>query len=261
MQNYIDDKSANNAQIAYNLCKKDYTYEELVAEFETGNIIKKQLCILNLPELKTQEDAEKLVFNLTGQDGRIREATAYKINELIRNNLYKRFFQTNTVKERFIKGITDVNPTICRFVIDSLEYIDDKEYIINALAEQISAVMAEIEGYDKLVKKHVLNKKIFKIYWSLEALISTVGREFSRQNLPSMENGKWKMENYFSFDVVGLKPDLLSIAMRAAGFPDYTIREKAYRLLLTLKNIQNSNTIEQLIQQLENDENFYVKLR
>ena len=92
METFFEDKSANNSELACQLCKQNFSHDEITQALKDESIIKKQACILALNELKSQEDANLLIDNLTGQDGRIREVTAFKINELIKTHPY--FFQT-----------------------------------------------------------------------------------------------------------------------------------------------------------------------
>ena len=81
----------------------------------------------------------------------------------------------------------------------------------------------------KTLKKYVINKQLFKLYWSLEAL------------------------KLFSNDISVER--LLSILERAAEEKEYTIREKVAQILVQL----NDSKYEALKSKLVNDENYYVK--
>ncbi len=238
MNNFVEDKTANNAEIACKLCEKDYTYGEVIAELECTNVIKKQACILSLSELRTQEDANKLIDNLTGQDGRIREVVAFKINELIKNSYYTAFFQSREASDTFINGIIDVNPAICRFIIEALDYVDDKKYLVETLIQQVQKIDNDVKNAGKDIEKHVLKKKIFKLYWTLEALTEIL------KNHPTGED----------------TTELETIIQATIEHSEYTIREKVYRLLKVI-NAQCKNAVfENYLQKLQNDENFYVTL-
>ena len=72
-----------NFEQAYELCGKDFSHNELVVLLDSGNIPQKQIAALKFDYVKSKEDAEALLNNLTGCDGKIREAIAMKIFQLI----------------------------------------------------------------------------------------------------------------------------------------------------------------------------------
>lgn len=230
-----DDKSANNSEQACELALSNFSYDEIIEKLKSENIIEKQACILALDNILSQEDANILISNLTGQDGRIREVCAFKINELIKQT--PNYFQTNDAVQIFLKGITDVNPTVCRFIIEALEYIDDKQTLIDYLLNQIESLFSEISFDEKGVKKHILNKQIFKLYWSLEAFI----------NILSV------------MTKITLEGNLKKIIEAGTNFEEYTIREKTHKLLCILKRIHNVDVYDEYLLKLQNDENFYVR--
>lgn len=236
MEIFTEDKNANNSELACLLCEQEYSYNEIIDALKDNSIIKKQACILALNELKSQEDANLLIDNLTGQDGRIREACAFKINELIK--FYPEFFQTPQICTIFLKGITDVNPTVCRFIIEALLWVNNKNELPKKLLEQIFYLYSKIDFDEKGVKKHVLNKLIFKLYWTLEAFI-----EIYPSTVDSLD-----------FDKV------LKILEFGVCFPEYTIREKIHKLLKIIKDKTFDDRLSQFEQQFQADENFYVRL-
>ena len=104
---------------ACELCEKNFSYDELFEILKNGTDDEKQICILKIPSIKTQPDADLLLFHLTNQHGTVREAAAEKINELMKNGCAN-FFQTDFAREKLLCAINDVNPNICRFIIEIL---------------------------------------------------------------------------------------------------------------------------------------------
>ena len=88
-----------NFKQALNLFEKELTTDELFTLLKTGNIVQKQIAALKLDYLENTEQAKILTTNLTGQDGKIREAVALKIYELISKGNDKYFFDNCKDKE------------------------------------------------------------------------------------------------------------------------------------------------------------------
>ena len=73
-------------------------------------------CVLN------QEEADILVNNLTGCDGKIREAVALKINNLLHSDKdLSLYFYPHS--EIFADATIDINANICRLVVDSVDIL------------------------------------------------------------------------------------------------------------------------------------------
>lgn len=234
MKNYSDAYISSNIELtqkAYRYCLDDFSHEELIKELLSDDEIKKQLCIINLKKITSQKEAEALIYNLTGKGGPIREVTSIKIHELINNPDLYIYFQSENFIDTFVKAITDVNPTVCRNIIDCLEKIENKKYLKQKLFEKIFTILDELKEF-KQIKSHLLNKKTFNLYWCLEALMKI---------LPFITCDK-------AFDTI------LSLS---SEFNDYTIREKTAKILSMIKD--KNSTIEELTEKLKNDENIYVR--
>ncbi|MDO5307589.1 MAG: hypothetical protein Q4E83_07500, partial [bacterium] len=80
-----------NFEQACNMSEKKFSQEELFEMLKNGNIPQKQIAALKIETLQNFEQAEILINNLTGCDGKIREAVALKINELV-NIGFQEFF-------------------------------------------------------------------------------------------------------------------------------------------------------------------------
>lgn len=216
---------------ALELSATDFEHEKLIEMLKNGNIPEKQIAAMKLNELRNKEDAEFLVSNLTGCDGKIREAVALKINNLLlQNRMFSKYF---VQAEIFADASIDINANICRLIIDSVLILkEDNIFAEKYLAKILLFINEAFEELDKFIfrdKKYVINKQLFKLYWALEAL---------------------KM---FSCELD--KEILYPILERASQEREYTIREKVAQML---KN-KNDKDFALIIERLKNDENYYVR--
>lgn len=221
-----------NFEEALKLSMQKFSYEDLIEFLKSGNIPEKQNAALKIEELKTVSDADILINNLTGCDGKIREAVALKINQLLLlDRKYVEFFNQAGI---FADASIDINANICRLVIDSVKLLIEKndfyhEYSIKIL-KFIDDAFLELDKFIFRDKKYVINKQLFKLYWALEALKLFVTR------LPQEE--------------------VLKILTRAMQEKEYTIREKVAQIVLLLP--QNEK-ISAMKAELMVDENYYVR--
>lgn len=221
-----------NLSLVFELCNKDYDTELIFSILKSGTIIEKQSAVLNLDEIRSNSDAGILMENLTGIDGKVRQAVAYKIFQLIPK--YKNFFYDAEFYDIFAKSIIDIDSNVCRLVIDSIQFLkDDKNfsvYIANKMKNIIFDSLNELSKISFRAKKYTSNKQYFKIYWCLETLIG-----------------------FYMFLSDDDLYELLSICVK---LPEYTIREKCAVILKPLSSKQKFND---LILSLCNDENYYVR--
>ena len=222
----------NEIEKAAQLCEQSYTHNEIISVMKTENDFEKQICMLKLNKLQNQEEAELLVFQLTGHHGLIREAAAIKINEFIDNPKYTHFFLTDYILESLLKGINDINPNICRMLCSILPVLfsnnaDQKAFFLKNLYSRFFIIFDELE---KLKRSTWYTKKLFNLYWCLEAL------------------GAIKPSICKNFE---------KIIKISANIKDYTIREKTAMVLYTTK--ESSPQIDEIKNKLKNDENFYVR--
>lgn len=221
-----------NFEEALKLSMQKFSYEDLIEFLKTGNIPEKQNAALKIEELKSVDDADVLISNLTGCDGKIREAVALKINQLLLiDRKYIEFFNQ---AEIFADASIDINANICRLVIDSVKLLIEKEdfyqkYSIKIL-KFIDDAFAELDRFIFRDKKYVINKQLFKLYWALEALKLFVTK------LPQEK--------------------VLAILARAMLEKEYTIREKVAQLILLLPE---NEKISAMKAELKTDENYYVR--
>ena len=223
---------------AADVVQKDYKKEEIVAILKSEDELEKPMAIMSLENIKDKTDADLLIDNLTGCDGRIREASAVKISEFLQNpNTCEYFLNEESVKT-ILNGIMDINPNVGRNLIDGVKECKQMQillqpYLIKKI-EEIIIKLKEISSSkfkeNKLNnrKNHAKNKIMFNLYWALEALYYT-----DLDENPEM---------------------FLEILNFTSCLFDYTIREKAAKILSKMKNPPPV-----LLHKLKNDENFYVK--
>ena len=217
--------------IAYNLISQDITHEKTIQLLKNGNDIEKQYAALILNDIKSQKEAEILIGNLTGCDGKIREATAYKILDLLVNNneLCHIFSQLNP--KIFADATIDINANICRCIVESCKFLNQDitfsqkytNFILNILNEAFN----EIDKFNFRDKKYVVNKQLFKLYWSLETL---------KNFYPYINN-----------------IELSNIIEKSMKIKEYTIREKAVQLIIILNEQKKYENL------INNDTNYYVQ--
>ncbi len=220
-----------NFEQALELSERKFTHFELLDMLKNGNIPQKQIAALKLDYLSNIDEAQILVSNLTGCDGKIREAVALKINQFLnKNSKYIEFFNQ---PEIFANASIDINGNICRLVIDSVSILKTNNDFANIYIKKILNFIEEcFSELDKFVfrdKKYVINKQLFKLYWALEAL-----RLFASE-----------LDNCI----------LYSILEKTSKEREYTIREQTAKII----NKLNSSNFDYIKKDLLNDENYYVK--
>jgi len=217
--NEIQDISKNT----YELSCENFEHDEIFRILEEDEDYKKPIAILNFDSLNI-EDAEKLVFYLTNQKGPTREAVSMVLAEFSPSI-------TESMKMQIIDALCDVNPNVCRNIIDYLKKTNSsilKDDILKRINEILLEIDLECAKFRKnMEKNHILNKKIFHLYWCLEGLCCVIDENDS---------------------------EVEKLLYKTADFYDYTIREKTAQILNKIKNAPLS-----LIDKLKGDENFYVR--
>lgn len=221
-----------NLNMAFDMSLKTYDYSALINFLNSDNITEKQIAVLKLDEIESKEDAKLLVSNLVGQDGKIRETVAFKINELIKNG-FQDYFLDNEIFNLLLQGVMDINGNVCRQVIDTMRILRENSqftsYFCPLLIEQTNSVLKEAEKIDADAKRYVKSKRNFQLYWNLEAIYDL--KEFMD------------------------KKQVIAILLRTGVFYDYTIREKTAKIIKDFDDLD----LQELKEKLKNDENYYVK--
>ena len=218
---------------ACELCNKEYSYEETLNILKEGSDVEKQIAILKLQKIETLHDANLLVSHLTGQNGPIREVCAIKLNELISKKTFvildnEQFYQTYT------NAVCDVNPNICRCIIEILPKLNLNNYLIDLLIKKLENIFKRIETPDSN-QKNFLTVRLFNLYWVLEAISETLTNQTNFE-----QNEK-----------------LVTLLKKATEFNNYTIDEKVAKIIVS-HNFENQN-IDDLIKKLKDTQNFYVR--
>lgn len=223
--------SDKDFELACELSGKTFSHSELIEMLKDGNIQQKQFSALCLDSVNSKAEGEVLTGNLTGCDGKIREAVALKINQLLNQNPKSSDFMN--FPEIFANASIDINANICRLVIDSVILLktnpDFKKKYLKRILMFIKETFTEMDKFIFRDKKYVINKQLFKLYWCLESLKLFV------DDIPTEV--------------------LLNILERTSQEKEYTIREKTAQILGLTDNI----SFTPLINKLKLDKNYYVK--
>ena len=229
MENYLEINFEKNMKMlaeAIKCAEDNYSHNDIIEVLKADNDIEKQLCLIELKSINSQEEADILVFNLTNHSGPIRETSAFKIGELICDEQFKKYFQTKQIIDTFVKAITDINPSVSRYTVEFIKFVDDVDYLYKRIIEEIGITLSNI---DETVKNrsYVQNKKNFNLYWNLEAIVSLSSK-------------------------IQLEQELTNILLKTALSNDYTIREKTAKVASLLQ-------VTPVLDLLKDDENVYVK--
>ena len=224
------EENISNFDECFKFFERDLSHKELYTGLRDGNIAQKQLSCVRLSDCNNNEQAEILMDNLTGIDGKVRESVSFKLKTFIA--IRPELFCRKDFYEIFLDAIIDINGNICRNIICALEPLTSDstfcEYFIENVIQRALAVTSTIENFEYKDRKYVTNKEVFKLYWYLETL-----GIFSE--IPAEE--------------------LFPLLERTAKIEEYTIREKTARLLSKLPP-----EMAEKLDGLNFDNNFYVNL-
>lgn len=219
---------------ALNLYETNYTHEELLEFLKDGNIVQKQFAALKLDTINSVDDAQILVSNLVGQDGKIREAVSLRLNEFMSDKNLIQYFQTTDNYNTFLQAIIDINANICRNVISAIINLKNNEEFCNKFCKDLVKLSYElldkIEQFNFQDGKYKVNKEVFKLYWCLET-------------------------TYEFWDKINFK-DLKQIILRSKAIEEYTIREKAAKILSRGFSDEDLLSAQK---ELKKDRNYYVR--
>lgn len=230
---YYETLDENFAQ-ALKLFENEYSHKELIDFLRNGNIVQKQISVLRLEKITSKYDADILLNNLTGQDGKVREAVSLRLNEFVSNPEYTKYFENCKNCDIFLDAIVDINANICRNIISTVSFLKSNNDFCTKfsakLVDRTLDLLKKIEKFDFQEGKYKVNKEVFKLYWCLEAM-------------------------YEYADKINFK-DLKNILLRAKNIQEYTIREKTAKILsLEFEDYELIMAKEQLMQ----DSNYYVR--
>lgn len=223
-----------NFEKAINLYEKSLDYDDLISLLQSEKVVDKQIAALKLDTIKSEKDAQILVSNLTGQDGKVREAVSFKLKEFMADRELVKYFQNPLNFETFFNATLDINGNICRNTISAISNIKDNQdfttLFCKILVKTINELLENVEKFDLQDGKYKVNKEIFKLYWCLEDM-------------------------YEFIDFININ-DVKSILSRTKCVEEYTIREKTAKILT--KNFSD-NVLLKIKEELKQDKNYYVK--
>ena len=214
---------------ALDIYENKYCHSYLIEILKVGTIAQKQAACIMLDGINNYNDAKVFISNLTGCDGKIREAVSFRLTEFVKHNpeYFIEFYDI------FLDAVTDINGNICRNTISAISNLTDyKEFVqkfCDKLTENTLNLAQKAKDFDIQEGKYKINKEIFKLYWYLETICTFV--KFIN---------KQKLKQIF----------LCTILVQ-----DYTIREKSAKIL----SLIDDNSFDDIKKQLENDNNYYVK--
>ena len=227
----------NDFENAYEYIQNEYSVQEIKDILSGDDDIKKSAVILNLEKFDDESTADLLINNLTNQSGPVREACAYKISCLI--SKYRNFFQTEKTLDIVIASLNDVNPNVVRFMLNTLEFYDNKIYIFENLMNKIFVLKEEINRRNRRGKaeEHIFTKKCFKIYWALESIKVLILKKSDIIH----KDGK-------------IRHDFFNLINELSDFEEYTIREKVAQII----SLTDLKDFESIKIKLRNDCNYFV---
>ena len=142
-----------NFKQALNLCENNYSHSELLEFLQSGNIVQKQLSALKLETINSQNEAQILVSNLVGQDGKIREAVSLRLNEFMSNPKTLGYFETPENYQIFLAAIIDINGNICRNVIGAISHLKNNANFCNQFCQIILEIRINLFRSDLIFQR------------------------------------------------------------------------------------------------------------
>lgn len=220
-----------NSQAACYLSSLNLPYKTLISLLKTDDFYLKHFALINLNSID-DIGVNLLFFNLTGQDGKIRECSSSKIKDFIYENP-KLSVYLEKYADIVVKSLNDINPQVCRNMIETLRLTNNNDLFIKKVLKTINSILNEV-NIKKAVKSYKFNKQIFNLYWNLYAL-----------------------ENILHKNMVDIS-DIYLLLESISKAGNYTIRERAAKIVLKMNFLGFDMTQFQNI--LSNDENFYVRI-
>lgn len=234
MNNTYYETLDENFNKALELYEQDLAHDELIRFLQTGNIVQKQIAALRLDIINSQKDADALMQNLVGQDGKIREAVSFRLKEFLQQPDLHKFFLKKEFFDIFLDAIIDINGNICRNTISAISnlksYPDFCGYFCSKLTDLTQKLILKVNEFDFQDGKYKVNKEVFKLYWCLETI--------------------YVFTNYIKSDI------LKKILLQTKNIGEYTIREKTAKIL---SNIVCDTEMALIKQELKHDKNYYVR--
>ncbi len=224
------DKYNEDFNTALDIYENSYPHDYLINLLKNGSIVEKQAATLKIDKINNKEEAKIFIENLTGCDGKIREAVSFRLKEFIPQN--PEFFKDYA--PIIIDAIIDINGNICRNTIDAIKDLKQfKEFTDNfceLLIKRANELIEPIKSFDIQDGKYKINKEIFKLYWYLETI-----------------------SQFYQF--INIK-DLTKLLNETKDIQEYTIREKTAKIL---SKFEHNKELSLIKSKLKQDQNYYVR--
>lgn len=217
-------------------CFSTLSNDELYSFLDNDDEVKKQIALLNINKISSNIMAEKIVFALTNHSSETREYCAFLINRLMKQKENQNYFSGEIVLQKFEKAIFDVNPKVCRKILEILPFYTDLDRLFLLMIANSFSLIEQLKEKNK-DKNYQYNTKSFHLYWHIFAIGITLNNIFYQNH----------------------KDKLILLIEQLANFNEYTLREKAAFLSNKMISFENGDRLVEIIQKLQNDENFYVK--
>lgn len=228
--NNLKDFSTNTKAACY-LESLNLPYKTLLGLLKTDEFHLKYFALVNLNSIDSA-GMDILIFNLTGQDSKIRESASLNIkNFILKNPSLIKHLEQNL--ETVSNTLNDVNPQVCRNMIEVFGLFQHKDALAKKILSKINLILKEVD-IENTTKSHKFNKFLFNLYWNLYGL-----------------------ENLISQNSSAVEP-VFQIIKELVKASNYTIRERAAKIILKLESC--GFEVEDLKNILKNDENFYVRI-
>ncbi len=226
----MNEKDIQNFNAALNIYENTHSHEYLFELLKNGTIAEKQAATLKLDSINSKAEAEIFINNLTGCDGKIREAVSFRLKEFLPQNPY---FYVDCV-DKFLDATIDINGNICRNTIESIQSLKPFQEFTSdfcaKLAQKTLEIIPPILAFHIQEGKYKINKEVFKLYWYLETI------------------------SFFT-EFIDTET-LFNILSKTKNISDYTIREKTAKIL---SKIEKSPKFATLKSELKQDKNYYVQ--
>ncbi len=212
------------------------TTKDLFNFLDGEDDILKQIALLNIEEINSTVEADKILNTLIEHPSETREYCAFLINRLLKNSNYRKYFDSKTALNNIEKAIFDVNPKVCRKILEVLPFFIQLDTLYPMLIKNSFDLIELLQEKNK-DKNYLYNKKSFHLYWHIFALGYTLTADFFTK----------------------YQEELYNLLEKLLTFKEYTLREKGAYLAKELLHYSSNEKFQAISDKYCNDENFYVK--
>lgn len=229
----------DSTEAAFCLSNLSLSQKDIIKFLNSDNQHYKNVALLKIQSVTSHQEASILMENLVGNSTKVRDLAAQKIRFFIEDKVLNHYFQDKNNVSIIQQGIVDINPNVCRNIINSIIYFEHKEMLLKGILDSVFEYIEAISQY-KAEADHSYYKNLFKVYWSITTITTIL--------------------NCGNFDIKPYEEQILELIEKSYRKREYTIREKSAQLALCFSNynIKNKANLDSILLDLSNDENFYV---